>query len=258
MTTDGDFPVRLFSCLVACAVASPLPRSPRAVHRPLVAPVAHDRDARISRFTIRSSSRRGRAHIAARVEAIDSAVAATRRLRAGGEDAVVVDDPYSTANGSAWPFLNQPIINLWARRPTRATTSATFATWGEMLVVARVRAHRAPHTPVAQPSTLRQLWARASGRRRTDRPPGAALGDRGLRDVRRRSRHRLRTPARRLAPGACCDSGRSKGSCRATSSSNASGAFEGGVVRVSRRARRFSNGWRNSAATRVSSSCGGA
>src|SRR5690348_13728621 len=53
-------------------------------------------------------------HVAARADAIDSAVARLVGYAPAAKTNVVVDDPYSTANGSAWPFLGAPGINLWA------------------------------------------------------------------------------------------------------------------------------------------------
>jgi hypothetical protein len=67
-------------------------------------------------------------HVAERADAIDSAVAQLVGYAPTAKTQVVVDNPYSTANGSAWPFLKQPAIYLWARLRTRATTSASFET----------------------------------------------------------------------------------------------------------------------------------
>lgn len=73
-------------------------------------------------------------HIAARADAIDSAVAQLVGYAPTSKTNVVVDDPYSTANGSAWPFIGQPVINLWAHPPDPRDDIGEFRDWGEMLV----------------------------------------------------------------------------------------------------------------------------
>ena len=72
--------------------------------------------------------------VAARADAIDSAVARVVGYAPARMTHVVVDDPYATANGSAWPFLNRPIINLWATPPDPRDDIGDFRGWGEMLV----------------------------------------------------------------------------------------------------------------------------
>jgi hypothetical protein len=72
--------------------------------------------------------------VASRADAIDSAVGRVVGFAPGRRTDVVVDDPYATANGSAWPFLNRPIINLWASPPDPREDIGDFRDWGEMLV----------------------------------------------------------------------------------------------------------------------------
>lgn len=72
--------------------------------------------------------------VAARADAIDSAVAAFVGYAPSERTHVVVDNPYATANGSAWPFLNRPAINLWAEPPEPRDDIGEFRDWGEMLV----------------------------------------------------------------------------------------------------------------------------
>src|SRR5215831_8573065 len=48
--------------------------------------------------------------VASRMEAIDSAVTRVVGYRPAEKTQIVVDDPYEVANGSAWPYLNQPLI----------------------------------------------------------------------------------------------------------------------------------------------------
>jgi len=73
-------------------------------------------------------------HIAERADAIDSAVAHVVGYAPRRKTQVVVDNPYSTANGSAWPFLKRPTIYLWASPPDPRDDIGEFRDWGEMLV----------------------------------------------------------------------------------------------------------------------------
>ena len=51
---------------------------------------------------------------ASHVEAIDSAVARVVGFTVERQDRRLVDDPFQRPNGSAWPYLKRPLINLWA------------------------------------------------------------------------------------------------------------------------------------------------
>ena len=73
-------------------------------------------------------------HVAERADAIDSAVALVVGYAPTAKTQVVVDNPYSTANGSAWPFLKKPAIYLWAAPPDPRDDIGEFRDWGEMLV----------------------------------------------------------------------------------------------------------------------------
>jgi hypothetical protein len=73
-------------------------------------------------------------HIAERADAIDSAVAQLVGYAPEAKTQVVVDNPYSTANGSAWPFLKGPTIYLWAAPPDPRDDIGEFRDWGEMLI----------------------------------------------------------------------------------------------------------------------------
>ncbi len=72
--------------------------------------------------------------IASRAESIDSAVARIVGYAPPVRTQVVVDDPFGLANGSAWPFLDQPVINLWAAPPNPREDIGQFRNWGEMLL----------------------------------------------------------------------------------------------------------------------------
>ena len=95
--------------------------------------------------------------VAARADAIDSAVAQVVGYAPARKTNVVVDDPYATANGSAWPFLNRPIINLWATPPDPRDDIGEFRSWGEMLV-SHEFGHIAHLTRPSRNPFTRLLW----------------------------------------------------------------------------------------------------
>ena len=95
--------------------------------------------------------------VAARADAIDSAVARVVGYAPGRKTDVVVDDPYATSNGSAWPFLNRPIINLWASPPDPREDIGEFRGWGEMLV-SHEFGHIAHLTRPSRNPLTRHVW----------------------------------------------------------------------------------------------------
>ena len=48
---------------------------------------------------------------------------------------VLVTDPYSTSNGSAWPFLEAPAIVLWPTPPDPRSGIGDSRSWPELLAV---------------------------------------------------------------------------------------------------------------------------
>jgi Tol biopolymer transport system component len=95
--------------------------------------------------------------IAAHVEAIDSAVARVVGYAPGRRTHVVVDDPYAISNGSAWPFLNRPVISLWATPPDPRDDIGEYRDWGEMLV-SHEFTHIAHLTRPSRNALMRRLW----------------------------------------------------------------------------------------------------
>lgn len=95
--------------------------------------------------------------VALRADAIDSAVARVVGYSPPHKTQVVVDDPYATANGSAWPFLNEPIIYLWASPPDPRDDIGEFRSWGEMLV-SHEFGHIAHLTRPSRNPLMRRLW----------------------------------------------------------------------------------------------------
>jgi hypothetical protein len=71
--------------------------------------------------------------VASRVESIDSAVARLIGYAPTRKTHVVVDDPFETANGMAFPWIDGPVISLWASPPTPREEIGDFRAWGEML-----------------------------------------------------------------------------------------------------------------------------
>lgn len=95
--------------------------------------------------------------VASRIEAIDSAVARVVGYAPSKRTHIVVDDPYEVANGSAWPFLNRPVINLWATPPDPREDIGEFRVWGEMLV-SHEFTHIAHLTRPSRNEQFRWIW----------------------------------------------------------------------------------------------------
>ncbi len=98
--------------------------------------------------------------VASRADAIDSTVERIVGYAPERKTQVVVDDPYGIANGSAWPFLRGPVINLWATPPDPRNDIGEFRDWGPTLL-----SHEFTHIAhLARPSRnarLRALWSLA-------------------------------------------------------------------------------------------------
>jgi hypothetical protein len=95
---------------------------------------------------------------ASHAEAIDSAVTQLVGFRAPDRTDVVVDDPFQRPNGSAWPYLKRPLIELWASPPTPRDDIGDYPTWGQMLV-SHEFAHIVHLTRPSRNSLTRRLWA---------------------------------------------------------------------------------------------------
>ncbi|HVX38506.1 MAG TPA: hypothetical protein VHB25_02950 [Gemmatimonadaceae bacterium] len=72
--------------------------------------------------------------VARHADAIDSAVTQLVGYSPPHRTHVLVHDPYENSNGSAWPYLNQPEIDLWATPPSPRDDIGNFRVWGEMLI----------------------------------------------------------------------------------------------------------------------------
>jgi hypothetical protein len=95
--------------------------------------------------------------IAAHAESIDTAVARVVGYVPTRRTHVVVDDPYGISNGSAWPFLNRPVINLWATPPDPRDDIGEYRDWSEMLV-SHEFTHIAHLTRPSRNAFMRRLW----------------------------------------------------------------------------------------------------
>jgi len=98
--------------------------------------------------------------LARRLEATDSLVSADVGATPSSRVQIVVDDPYAVANGSAWPFIRQPTINLWASPPDPREDIGQFSDWGELLV-SHEFAHIAHLTRPSRNAFVRRLWSLA-------------------------------------------------------------------------------------------------
>jgi hypothetical protein len=70
---------------------------------------------------------------------------------------VLVDDPYSVANGFAIPPLDWPVIGLWTTPPSPRQAIGHFRSWGELLAVHEF-AHVAHLTWPSRNPFQRDLW----------------------------------------------------------------------------------------------------
>ena len=95
--------------------------------------------------------------LASRSDAIDSAVAAIVGYAPSRKTDVVVDDPYNVSNGSAWPFLNRPVISLWATPPDPREDIGEYNDWGRTLF-AHEFTHIAHLSRPSRNSLMRRFW----------------------------------------------------------------------------------------------------
>ena len=95
--------------------------------------------------------------MASRLEPVHEAVARLVGFAPRERVTIVVDDPYATSNGSAWPFLDQPAIFLWPTPPSPRASIGHNRSWGEILAVHEF-AHLAHLTRPSRNRWQRFLW----------------------------------------------------------------------------------------------------
>lgn len=96
--------------------------------------------------------------VATRIERIDSSVTAIVGSSARKPIDVVIDDPYSIANGYALPFLDRPVTVWWATPADPRTDIGNFTTWGEAIAIHELT-HLAHLNRPSRNPFLRRLWS---------------------------------------------------------------------------------------------------
>jgi hypothetical protein len=96
--------------------------------------------------------------VAGRLDAVREVERRVIGFAPAGVTDVVVDDPYGSANGSAFPFLHGPTVFLWPVPPTPRSFVGNSRDWGELLAVHEF-AHIAHLTRPAR-NRLQRTWRR--------------------------------------------------------------------------------------------------
>lgn len=96
--------------------------------------------------------------VAARIERIDSSLTAIIGSSAKKPIDVVIDDPYSVANGYALPFLDRPVTVWWATPADPRSDIGNFTGWGEQLAIHEL-AHLAHLNRPSRNPFLNRLWS---------------------------------------------------------------------------------------------------
>ena len=152
----------------------PNPRTPRAMRRllliaclllpttTLVAQSPHEdwRTIETERFRVHFpvDYQAWTEHAVARLESIATIVAEEVGYQPPGKVDIVVQDPRSSANGSAWPVIGFPRMVLWTSPPAPESSIGNFADWTELLLI-----HEQTHLAhLLRPSRngLRSFWER--------------------------------------------------------------------------------------------------
>jgi hypothetical protein len=96
-------------------------------------------------------------NMALRIEAVGAAVVSEVGYGPRAKTNVIVDDPNEIANGSAWPYLNGPVIDLWATPPGPRDDIGEFRDWGTTLI-SHEFAHVAHLSRPSRNPLVRRLW----------------------------------------------------------------------------------------------------
>jgi len=156
LTRTGGFPV-LFHCLRVSLLVAAVARSGAAQY--VVRSWLPWRTVETHRFAFHYpvELEEWTRAVAARADAIDSAVARVVGFAPSRKTQVVVDDPFNIANGSAWTYLDKPTINLWAIPPDPREDISEFRNWGEMLL-SHEFGHVAHLTRPSRNNATRRFW----------------------------------------------------------------------------------------------------
>ena len=117
------------------------------------------RTARTEHFDIHypAPAREWALDVASRLEGVRDAVYDLVGFVPASRITVVVEDPYATSNGSAWPFLDRPGLLLWPVPPEPQIAIGNNRGWGEMLAVHEF-AHLAHLTRPSRNPREHRLW----------------------------------------------------------------------------------------------------
>lgn len=131
-------PVRVVRSALIALVASTALLLPRvAAGQFMWRPDAHWQTLRTAHFTVVFPAEfSGWARtMAERLESVRTAVGAEVGNLPRRRVTVMITDPYSVSNGSAWPFLESPSIVLWPTPPDPRSTIGDSRSWPEILAV---------------------------------------------------------------------------------------------------------------------------
>jgi hypothetical protein len=71
--------------------------------------------------------------VASKLEGIDSSVARIVGYQPQRRIEVVIDDPFTIPNGSAWPLIDAPALVFWAAPPNPREDIGNYVSWADML-----------------------------------------------------------------------------------------------------------------------------
>ncbi|HUP43837.1 MAG TPA: hypothetical protein VM599_11580, partial [Thermoanaerobaculia bacterium] len=133
----GRLPGRLRARLLAALAAAVLAAAPVAAPSRAQAPHEPWRTLELPRFRVHypAASEAWALRTAARLEAIRDRLEAEIGFAPAEVVDVVVADPLSQPNGSAWPFLAAPRMVLWTSPPEPASVLGLYRDWGELVAL---------------------------------------------------------------------------------------------------------------------------
>jgi len=145
--------------VAALALGALAAHAPSAGGQSIIRPAQRWESVSTAHFTIDypASTRDWALALAARLERIRLAVGAVVQHLPSDRVTVLIDDPSTTANGFALPFIGAPTIVLWPDPPSPADDIANYAEWPELLATHEF-AHIAHLTEPSRNPRDRLLW----------------------------------------------------------------------------------------------------